>query len=454
MKNILLLILFLSLFIFSGLLISCGDDDDDDSGISSDDDDSDDDDNDDDDNWVPVEPHKEIFGQYTVVWYSGTPYEMGYQQGTLLHDELAAGTEWLGILTTLLPPIANLLGLTDLAYENTYPDIIDECQGLVDAAGDVGWTMDICMLLNFGDVLVEFVSDGFFKMDEASFGCSQVAATGDATKDGNLYHARSLDWSNISYLFDYPVIHVRQPSDGIPHVYIGFPGNLSPYNGMNIHGISIGSNEAVPLDDTQHDNVGRSHVQMVGQLLKNAKSLDEVKEIITTSDHMSVEGLLVSDGPNNEAAAFEMTSTAVGIREMDDGVVRLTNHFIASETENLDEEPAGESTTLRLDRLIQLTTQGHQDSIWGDIDPLGMVGVLRDRVNPYTEEESPSGTFDNDGSLATNGSIYMIVYDPINLWFWVASGNIPVYGEPFVGFSLGELLGLPGYSPVNPEQFD
>ena len=139
---------------------------------------------------------------------------------------------------------------------------------------------------------------------------------------------------------------------------------------------------------------------------------------------------------------------------MEDGVVILTNHFIAPETEDLDQEPAGASTTLRLDRLIQLATEGHKDSKWGAIDPGGFVDILRDRVNPYTYEVTPAGTFDNDGSIATNGSIYMIVYDPANLWFWVASGAMPVYQEPFVGFSLGELLDLPGYLPVTPKEFD
>ncbi|MHA1568293.1 MAG: hypothetical protein ACTSXZ_02385, partial [Alphaproteobacteria bacterium] len=172
------LLIFLLVFVFWALAACDDDDDDDDQDDDQSDDDITDDDLDDDtvdddadddvtdddtDQWEPVAPHREQRGIWTIVWLAGSAYEMGYQQGDLLHDELAAGIDWLDQyhLIDILLPIARLLGLVDIAYENSYQDIIDECQGLSDAAGDVGWSMDVCMLLNFGDVLVEFLSDGF-----------------------------------------------------------------------------------------------------------------------------------------------------------------------------------------------------------------------------------------------------------------------------------------------------
>ena len=134
-KGFVLLIGLVALFFFLNMAVSCGDDDDDDSSIDDDDDDSADDD-DDSEPWVPVEPHRETRGAYTVVWLAGTPYDMGYQQGELLMGELAAGVEWLNSmgLIDLLIPIARALGLVDLAMDNSYPDIVEECRGMVDAA--------------------------------------------------------------------------------------------------------------------------------------------------------------------------------------------------------------------------------------------------------------------------------------------------------------------------------
>jgi len=119
-------------------------------------------------------------------------------------------------------------------------------------------------------VLVEYLGDYLPVKGEGPAlapGCSQLVARGAATADGRIYHARILDWGDIDYLLEFPVIFVREPAAGNPHVTIGFPGNLSPYTGMSWHGLSIGSNESDPLDGSQHDLVGRSHVQMTARLL-------------------------------------------------------------------------------------------------------------------------------------------------------------------------------------------
>jgi Acyl-coenzyme A:6-aminopenicillanic acid acyl-transferase len=450
------------------LAAACGDDDDDndaagdDDTAADDDDTTDDDDNndatppddDDDDDtapWEPIEPHRETYEGWTIVWLAGTAHEMGVQQGTLLHEELAAGVDWLNEyhLIDLLLPVARWLGLTDIARENSYPDVLQECQGLVETAGDVGWTMDLCLLLNFGDMLVEFLADGFPPAQALAPGCSQIVASGEATVDGRLYHGRGLDWSEIDYLLDYPVIFVRQPVDGIPHAFIGFPGNLSPYSGINAAGISVASNENDPIDNSVHDRVGRSHVQMQAQLLKYADSLEAAEDFILAQDHMTVEIITVADGNTGEAAVFEMTAVTTAVRRMVDGVVIATNHFLAPETDPLDEE-TGDSSRRRLERAQELVEKDGAETGWGSIDAEYLVSVLRDRTNPDTGEVSPPGTFDDNNSIATNGAIYQMVFAPGDLCFWVAAGEIPVPEQPFVGFSLGELLQLPDAVVVTP----
>ena len=442
-------------------LFACGDDDDDDSGDGAGDDDDDnddtaaddDDDNDDnnDDEWTPVEPHVEIYEGWQIVWLAGSAYDMGHQQGTMLHAELGAGIDWLDQyhLIDILLPIARLLGLIDMAVDNSYPDTLAECRGLSDAAGDVGFTMEVCLLMNFGDVLVEFLGEGFPPALRGP-GCTQVAAAGDATVDGRLYHARGLDWSKIDYLLDYPVIFVRQPDDGIPHTFIGFPGNLSPYSGMNAAGVTVASNEADPLNNTVHDRYGRSHVQMQAMLLKTAGSLQEAQEFILAQDHMTVETIVVADAVAGEAAAFEMTGVGVGVRPLEQGVVVATNHFVAPETEDLDAEPAGASSLRRFTRATQLCGPDGDETHWGEIDPGVLISVLRDRVNPDNGETTPPGVFDNDESIATNGAIYQMVFSGEDLCFWVSGGEIPVPEQTFVGFSLGELLELPDAVAVDP----
>jgi len=446
---------FLAVLALAISFTACDDDDDDNDDASpiDDDDDNDDaspgdDDDDDDDTWEPIEPHRESYQGWTIVWLAGTPYEMGQQQGRLLHEELAAGIAWLDSyhLLDIVLPLARALGAVEMAREHSYPFVIQECQGLVDAAGDTGWSMDLCLLLNFGDVLIETVNELLPLLQNAHgrpSACTQIIATGPATTDGGLVHGRSLDWSEIEFMLDYPTVFVRQPDGGIPHAFIGFPGNLSPYSGINAAGLSVASDEADPLDRSYLDFTGRSHVQMQAMILKQSHSLAEAREFLEGQNHMSTEIIVVADGAAGEAAVFEMTTKALGVRELADGVVFATNHFVAPETAAHDQDPAGESSTLRYDRVAQLALPGHADSRYGQFDVAAMIAMLRDRVNPYTGEEAPAGTFDNNAGIACNGAIYQIVFDSANLRFWAAGGAIPVPEQPFVGFSLGELLDLP-----------
>ena len=399
-----------------------------------------------------VEPHKEQRGVFTVVWLRGTAYEMGFQQGELLHDEIEAAMEFIenDVLLSSMEQIARNKGILDMAYSHSYQDIIDECQGIVDALPDVDFTMDKCLVLNFGDVLVEFIMDGMPEemLKHYQPGCTEIAASGNATVDGRLYHGRILDWEKIDYILDYPTIFVRQPVDGIPHVYIGFPANLSPYSGMNDAGISAASNEAHPFDQSCHDLTGRSHVQMLGQLLKNVHSMEEAKQFVNDTDHMTAELIMVTDGNTKEAAVFEMTAKNVGIRELsDDGLLYATNHYLAPDTREQDKEPTNDANLLRYDRLEELLTPTGKDTKFGQLDPASIITVMRDRVNPWTGIEQSIEEFDNGESLATYGALFQIVFDPEKRWFWVAAGQIPVPQQPFVGFSMDELLGRTTQGP-------
>lgn len=404
--------------------------------------------------WGPVSSHREEKGKYIIVWLTGTPYEMGYQHGMLLKSELQNGlqnSEYIKDLKWQIS-LASYAKLDDIAKNNSYADIVQECEGMVAAAGDIGWTMEICLVANFGDVMVEWldtVVPAYRSVKRP--GCSQLIVSGDATVDGRTYHGRLLDWDEVDFLLWYPVIFVRQPIDGIPHVYIGFPGNLSPYSGMNISGISGASNESDPFNTDQQSLTGRSHVQMIGQLLKKVSSLTEADQFIRDQKHMSVEQFGISDAKAGMGANFEMTASAVARRGMNRGAVWLTNHFVDPSTANLDADPAGSSSLKRFKRLEQLLTPESGYSVHGTLNPQEIVKILRDRIDPDTMIESPLGTLDDDSSLATNGAIYAIIFDPGSLHFWVASGEIPVPEQTFTGFSLGELLDLPGATPVDPE---
>jgi len=387
---------------------------------------------------------REQRGVYTVVWLAGTPLEMGRQQGTLLHDELAAGVQAIenDPLLKAMFAMARSAGLVATAEAMSLPEVVEECEGLVETAGDTGWSMEHCLVLNFGDVVSEVLAFGKPTNAQIEPGCSQIVVSGEATADGRLYHARTLDWSVIRYMVDYPVVFVRQPTGGIAHVIVGFPANLSPYQGLNAKGLVLASNQVDPRDRTLFDVTGQSHVQMQARLLATASTLAEAHDAYLAMDHMSFESLVGSDPTGG--AVFEVNPTRSAVREQVDGVVMATNHYLAADSDPYDEEPS-KGSVRRLTRLRQLVPPDGAETLYGTFTPEVLARVLRDRVNPDDGTSSPAGEVDDGRSLATNGALYQVIFDPTGLRFWVAAGALPVPEQPMTGFSLAELLKLKGY---------
>ena len=451
-----LLVLVLALTI-----AGCGNDEneaDTDGDIDSESDDDSDGDSDDDAEDL-LAPHLETQGLYTIAYLRGTPYEMGQQHGELFHDVIADAMEFVDndpILSNI-PVLAEGMGLITVAEENSYQDLLDECEGIVDTAGDTGFTMEFCLILNFGDVLLEFLSSGI--PDEEAVkgpGCTQVFTSGDATPDGRLYHARNLDWGsfNIDIIHQNPVIFVRQPDDGIPHVFVGFPLNMSPYTGMNVAGISACSNEIDPLDNSVQSATGRSHVQMMAKILKTAESFDEAQTFLEGEPHMSSEIIALADGETGQAGVFEMTGKYMAVRMIENGLIYAVNHFMHPDMVDYDlpqDDANPDSSIMRSERLEQLVEPDGQDSLYGQLDLNGLITVMRDRVNPRTGVEAGPEEIDNDAGLATNGPMHMVVFDPEKLLFWVAAGHVPIPSEPYTCFSLTELLHQPDAIPCDPE---
>ncbi len=394
---------------------------------------------------------RETVAGYTVVHLEGTPYQMGRQHASLLREELRAGLKEIeeNLLLKAMFALARAYELDALARALSLPELVEECEGMVAEMGSEGWTLDKCLVLNFGDAVAEFVKTGVPGGEDLAPGCAQLAAAGPATEDGRLYHARILDWSRIEYIIKYPVILVRRPAGGIPHVVIGFPGNLSPYQGMNAEGITLASNEVNPRDGGVHDRVGVSHVQLLGRLLGQARTLDAVGAALQRANHMTLETIVASDGKSGRAAVFELAPQALAVRELDaDGLAYATNHFVSPPTAPLDAEPTPEHTALRLLRLEQLARRGGAGSLHGALGPAALVRLMRDRRNAKTGEESPAETFDDGKTLATNGALYQLVFDPAARRFWVAAGKVPIPAQPFTGFSLDALLEGRGSAPA------
>ena len=384
---------------------------------------------------------------YQVVWLKGTPYEMGQQHGQMLHDTIVQGVAALETdpVLHLMSGLAQAEGIVAIAQAYSYPDFVEECQGLVNATTDIGFTMADCLVLNFGDVLAEYLGSSVPSNVNLQPGCTQVIASGGATTDGRLLHARIMDWNDIDYIVQNPTIFVRQPTGGVPHVVIGFPGNISPYQGMNAAGLTVATNRVYASSDPAPVN-GRSGVQLAGEILAHASSLDER----TFDGHRDADAGAPDHGgvgrQRGGREIYEIAPTGVGIRTLDGNVVYETNHYVGATMAGTDNQPPPQHSTLRYERLGELVPEGASATLYGQLEPTSFVQILRDRVDPATMVDEPP-IFDDGLSLATDGALYEAVFDGSRLQLWVAAGAIPIPAQPFVGFSLSHLLGDANAAP-------
>jgi hypothetical protein len=393
--------------------------------------------------WQPVPSHREDRDLIKLVWLTGTPYDMGYQHGTLLHDEIAS----IGAKPLRVARLAGVgLGLGRLAKRRAYPELLEECRGMSDAARDIGIDMDICLMMSYADVFQEIL--GYTLPRELFWeGCNQFVATNAATQDGYLYHGSSVDNDKnpVDYVVYNPVLFVRQPDNGLPHVFVTYPGVIWPNSGLNIAGISLGLDTAHAADPRELSLEGRSNVQIMGQILKTATSFAEAHSLMETQPRVRGNIIMITDGKSREAGVFEFTGQHLGVRPLqDNGVLYTTNHFVLPEMFERQPLPIDISSDRRFRRLGQLLEPDGISSRYGEIDPTAMADILRDRTHPDTMEVSPFDLFDDDASPGGNGSLRQAIFDPMRLKVWIAAGAPPVPQNPFRCFAVGQLLGLPG----------
>lgn len=401
--------------------------------------------------WQPVPAHKEKRGNINVVWLQGTPYEMGYQHGQLLRDEIAnLGETTLGILRFA----GRGLALANVAKGRSFPYAAEECRGMADAASDIGMTYEACMVLAYGDVY----QDAFgYTLPQVLLweGCSQFVATNEASRDGYLYHGSTVDSGTpIDYIMNNPVVFVRQPNGGLPHAFVTYPGVVWPNSGLNVAGITLGLDTALAASTDELSFTGASNVQLMAQVLQGATTFDEVIDYFTSQPRVRPNIIMTTDGKSKQAGVMEFTGQNFAVRPLqDNGVLYATNHFALPEMYD-KQAPPNDSSLLRWKRYEQLLEPDGLATLYSAVDPEAMTQILRDRTNPETLTPSPFSVFDDNASPGGNGAHRQATFDPARLHLWVAAGPAPVPENPFVCFSLEELLDFSGATPCPAPQID
>ena len=288
-----------------------------------------------------------------VLHLKGTCYEMGYQYGAMLKDEIEE------TITSGVTMFALYIGKGKHDHNYNYEkgmerirmgakqmepyipkEFIDEMKGMAKALQDAGSNLD------YEDILIwntindsKMIAKGPCSVEDRNppgthipypyprGGCLSASASRDATADGSLIVGKNMDWYATAEMRKHPMVLVVEPTDGgysfLTPVY---PGWIAGIEGLNNQQISVG------LQISRSD---RETMQGVGWpfltslLLKYSDSLDDAVNILTVYPRPCGNIFQVCDGKTKDAIVVETTADAVALRYPQDGknILWTANHF-------------------------------------------------------------------------------------------------------------------------------
>jgi hypothetical protein len=271
---------------------------------------------------------------WIVVHIEGEPYERGWQYGSLVADEIVSYITKLGVLANEADPEEGWRRLRfecDTIFLRSYDEeYLREMKGIADGAAEEGaeaWgrPLDLVDIVTINSVVdlgqledaIEvsphaLTGEAFVAPDEeldiapSSHSCSAFAATGPATKSGDVVFGQIFMWGGYTGVH-WNVITDVQPSEGHRVVYHTFPGGI--HSGadfyLNSAGIIIGET-TVSQTPWEPDSTPQSN--RIRKAAQYASSIDDVERILWQGNN----GMYTNDWPIADIKTGEVAILLLG----------------------------------------------------------------------------------------------------------------------------------------------
>ncbi len=255
-----------------------------------------------------VESDDPVVNNIKVVVLSGTPFEMGFQHGYLLREDI----EKLVSNTVSLLNIA----IADETWYEIWSQIspyisIEELEEMRGLAIGANIPLELIHFIHCIPIISEYGKNKDFlrpalkKLLEATM-CSNSAVWGNATKNGNLYQLRVLDWARWLGIQKYPVVIIHKPDKGYKSVTFSYAGFIGCISGMNEKGLCFGEQGR---GDAENETLqGFSFPFLFRKLMREAGSLDQVTDVIKTYPKTCKYAFAVSDSRSEQKALIYLVN--------------------------------------------------------------------------------------------------------------------------------------------------
>jgi len=240
----------------------------------------------------------EAVNNMRIVEMAGTPYEMGFQHGRLLKEDVRAN---LGRIYSRLHYFIDPVML-DEVYAMMEPYIpIEDKMEMLGLAHGADLPVRVVQRLHAVPELSEYKHKKRFGKKRAMLAtsCSNVAAFGSATIDGEIYSMRILDWVRELGTQKYATLLVYQPDVGNNYVSFSYAGFTGCITGMNDQGITFG--EMGYGNRPEETLEGIPFVFLFKKLMREADTLEEAIEITRNAPRTCSYAYLFADAKINDA---------------------------------------------------------------------------------------------------------------------------------------------------------
>ncbi len=163
--------------------------------------------------------------------------------------------------------------------------------------------------------------------------CSTAMVWGEASKDGQLMHARNFDFPGLGIWDEAPCVVFCTPADGIPFGYVSARGAEVPgVSCFNEEGITITFHTRLS-QDVGFDGIGA--VDLGHTIIKNAKTLDEAVKIAGVFKIASTWGIAISSAKEKRSIVIETTRKGISVIEPQYPEAQVnTNHYYSEQHKN------------------------------------------------------------------------------------------------------------------------
>lgn len=277
--------------------------------------------------------------QYQVHHFSGTHYEMGYQQGQLFKKSLVAAFidfKDYPDISKLKPPLIPK-GLffqfaerrsrkwLEPTLKKLTPNQAERIRGISEGSGI---SQNFIYLLCSTELLLTKKTYDIPIIDA----CTSISYSKTKTARGHTMVSRNFDYRYMV------VPHLRIRKNHPTHGFQSFDITASPlpgtFNGINEKGVFIGTDEVNAIKEVDSNNALPASI-LIQEILEHASSSQEVFESFQQYPRGSSNSIMVND-PSGDMFVMEYTSKRIQKRNPDKNYIHATNHFISEDLKSID----------------------------------------------------------------------------------------------------------------------